>query len=331
MRPRRRWRTESALPADRLPPDGRLRRRDEPVDTARIYALASVPTYNQVAAANDPDLQRDALHRSARPARRPRDRRRVSDRLDVQADHRRGRRSRSDSSLRTRHCSAAGSFNLGGFVFHNVEAGVFESMTLHDGARAVVRHVVLPARRPRLREPTRASRASLIQQWARKFGLGARPPPIDLTGDRAGLRARRRARRSRSCMGFPWTEGQTINLAIGQGALQVSPLQLAVVYSAIANGGTVVRPHVADAVVRGGRRKAALQAAAQAEARRRRRDPTGPVRGSARRDVCGGLLERTRSRSPARPARRRRRPATTTRGTRPGRRPGATPRSSSCA
>ena len=52
-------------------------------------------------------------------------------------------------------------------------------------------------------------------------------------------------------MHFPWTEGQTINLAIGQGALQVSPLQLAVAYSALANGGTVVRPHVADAVVRG--------------------------------------------------------------------------------
>jgi len=52
-------------------------------------------------------------------------------------------------------------------------------------------------------------------------------------------------------MGFPWTEGQTINLAIGQGALQVSPLQLAVAYSAIANGGSVVRPHVARAGVRG--------------------------------------------------------------------------------
>ncbi len=52
-------------------------------------------------------------------------------------------------------------------------------------------------------------------------------------------------------MGFPWTEGQTINLAIGQGALQVSPLQLAVAYSTIANGGTVVTPHVAAGIVRG--------------------------------------------------------------------------------
>ena len=56
-------------------------------------------------------------------------------------------------------------------------------------------------------------------------------------------------------VGFPWTAGQTINLAIGQGALQVSPLQLAVAYSALINGGTVVRPHVAQAVLRDGVRR----------------------------------------------------------------------------
>jgi len=52
--------------------------------------------------------------------------------------------------------------------------------------------------------------------------------------------------------GFPWTEGQTINLAIGQGALQVSPLQLAVAYSALINGGRIVRPHIGEAVIRNG-------------------------------------------------------------------------------
>ena len=49
----------------------------------------------------------------------------------------------------------------------------------------------------------------------------------------------------------PWYEGQTINLSIGQGYLQVDPLQMAVAYSALVNGGKVVRPHVASALVQG--------------------------------------------------------------------------------
>ncbi|HTU84800.1 MAG TPA: penicillin-binding transpeptidase domain-containing protein [Solirubrobacteraceae bacterium] len=41
-----------------------------------------------------------------------------------------------------------------------------------------------------------------------------------------------------------WSVGDNINLAVGQGDVQVSPVQLAVAYAAIANGGTVVRPHL---------------------------------------------------------------------------------------
>jgi penicillin-binding protein 2 len=44
----------------------------------------------------------------------------------------------------------------------------------------------------------------------------------------------------------PWSVGDNINLAVGQGDVQVTPLQLAVAYSAIANGGTIVRPHVGE-------------------------------------------------------------------------------------
>jgi penicillin-binding protein 2 len=42
----------------------------------------------------------------------------------------------------------------------------------------------------------------------------------------------------------PWSVGDNINLAVGQGDVQVSPLQLALVYSALANGGTIVTPHI---------------------------------------------------------------------------------------
>jgi penicillin-binding protein 2 len=48
--------------------------------------------------------------------------------------------------------------------------------------------------------------------------------------------------------GWQWQGGEDLNIAIGQGALLVSPLQLAVGYGAIANGGTVYQPHVARAV-----------------------------------------------------------------------------------
>ncbi len=46
----------------------------------------------------------------------------------------------------------------------------------------------------------------------------------------------------------PWSIGDNVNLAVGQGDVQVTPLQLAVAYSAIANGGTIVRPHLGLAV-----------------------------------------------------------------------------------
>ncbi len=43
----------------------------------------------------------------------------------------------------------------------------------------------------------------------------------------------------------PWSIGDNESLAVGQGDVQVTPLQLAVAYGTLANGGTVVRPHLA--------------------------------------------------------------------------------------
>ena len=46
----------------------------------------------------------------------------------------------------------------------------------------------------------------------------------------------------------PWSVGDNINLSVGQGDVQVDPLQLAVAYAAVANGGYVVRPHLGERV-----------------------------------------------------------------------------------
>jgi penicillin-binding protein 2 len=45
-----------------------------------------------------------------------------------------------------------------------------------------------------------------------------------------------------------WQPGDFVNMSIGQGDVKVTPLQLATAYSALANGGTVYRPHVLDKV-----------------------------------------------------------------------------------
>ena len=85
-----------------------------------------------------------------------------------------------------------------------------------------------------------------IQKWARRLGLG-RPTGIDLPGEGAGLvptpEWRNRLFR-RKLTDRPWTPGDNINLAVGQGDLQADPLQMAVAYSAIANGGRIVTPHI---------------------------------------------------------------------------------------
>ncbi len=109
-------------------------------------------------------------------------------------------------------------------------------------------------------DPITHPNGGALQQWARAYGI-SRKTGVDLPGESAGnlpspaWRARidklelecEQQRHVPSCGiadGRPWSIGDNINLAVGQGDVQVTPLQLATAYAAIANGGTIVRPHV---------------------------------------------------------------------------------------
>jgi penicillin-binding protein 2 len=85
-----------------------------------------------------------------------------------------------------------------------------------------------------------------LQRWAHKLGIG-RPTGIDLPGAEEGLLPSQRWRNQLYREGGterPWSSGDNIQLATGQGDLQANPLQMAVAYATLGNGGTVVTPHV---------------------------------------------------------------------------------------
>ena len=88
-----------------------------------------------------------------------------------------------------------------------------------------------------------------LQQTAAEFGFTAETG-IDLAGEREGF-AFTPAQVAQLHEDYPedfpygdWTTGNTINMSIGQGDLGVTPMQLTNAYAAIANGGTLYRPHL---------------------------------------------------------------------------------------
>jgi penicillin-binding protein 2 len=135
-------------------------------------------------------------------------------------------------------------------VWHNWDPNVYQAMTLPTALayscdtyfyRVGNSFYLLPS-----------DRGQPEQKWARKFGFGQQTP-TDIGPQASGLLPtidwkHRTYTRKTDPYHWPvdrlWKPGDSIQLAIGQGDLTVTPLQMARFYSAIANGGKLVQPHL---------------------------------------------------------------------------------------
>lgn len=91
--------------------------------------------------------------------------------------------------------------------------------------------------------------ATRLADYARQIGLG-QPTGLDLPGETAGLVPDPEWKRA--AVGDPWYLGDTYTFGIGQGYLEVSPMQMAVLAAAIANDGEVLAPRLVRGIRSGG-------------------------------------------------------------------------------
>lgn len=84
-----------------------------------------------------------------------------------------------------------------------------------------------------------------LAKYARAFGLGSRTK-IRLDNEARGLIPTSDWKRKR--FGESWQKGETLSIAIGQGFNLVTPLQMAILVAAVANGGTLYRPLIVKAI-----------------------------------------------------------------------------------
>lgn len=118
-----------------------------------------------------------------------------------------------------------------------------------------------------------------LAQWAQLFGLG-RATGIEIPGESAGLVPSEEW--SQRVRGHSWYGGETISVGIGQGPFLATPIQLAVAYAALVNGGFRVTPHLAVRHIRPPE-SIGVDAQALEAARRGMELVVGGERGTARR------------------------------------------------
>jgi len=140
------------------------------------------------------------------------------------------------TATRATRVTCNGIFRLGGWVFRDLKA------------HGTVDFVEGVARSCNVFFWTLGTRTGgdAMAEMARALGLGERTG-IDLPSESPGLIPdsawKRRTQRE------PWYPGDDANMAIGQGWVNVTPLQVARMIAAVGNGGTLVRPHLVRRVL----------------------------------------------------------------------------------
>jgi len=95
---------------------------------------------------------------------------------------------------------------------------------------------------------------NLLQEWSRSFGFGT-ATGIDLPFEKSGLIPDRtwfsdqQDKETGRVRDGPWVGGDLMDIAVGQGAVLTTPLQLANGFSAMVNGGTVWQPRVVSQII----------------------------------------------------------------------------------
>jgi len=87
---------------------------------------------------------------------------------------------------------------------------------------------------------------TLIKEYLKLFGWTDKTG-IDLFNEVSGFIPDKEWKRD--ILKEPWWDGDTYNLSIGQGFVQVTPLEVVTAYAAIANGGTLLKPQIVKQII----------------------------------------------------------------------------------
>jgi penicillin-binding protein 2 len=158
-----------------------------------------------------------------------------------------------------------GSMEIDGTTFNNWNLYINEAMTLPTALAASCDTYFYQLGYEFYKLPPQYG--SPLQKWASAFGFG-KTTGLDVGGEQAGLLPTPQWRRETYTKErYPktwevdqlWKSGDSVQLAIGQKDLLVTPLQMARFYALIANDGKLVTPHLVSRVEQPGNRGAVKQ------------------------------------------------------------------------